>query len=139
MIVQKLGVFKGHWMLVVIVSVCWHTLKIMASSEMGVGRFNGWAETTKFNPTSIMNGGGLRYHHNAKWAQRPLWIATAMKWRWSVPHFLWSSLEPQRTRSTRTIQSISSQRAMNIYITQHKWETHTHSSWWIVIDKVNFA
>lgn len=52
-----------------------------------------------------MNGGGLRYHRNAKQAHTALCSTTVMKWEWSVPHFYWSSLEPQSTRWTSMYHS----------------------------------
>lgn len=104
------------------VSVRLHEMK-MCSVQRRLA-LHKYTETTEFDPTSLMNGGGLRYHRNAKRAHTALCSTTVMKWGWSVPHFYWSSLSTRWTSMYHSTNASTYQDDIQFSVlqTHHMWE-----------------
>lgn len=100
-----------------------------------------YAETAKFDPTSMMNGGGLRYHHNAK--QAHVALCSPQLWSEDDQYHIsteahWSLRVPDEQPCTMT--TFSSQCATNIYtshmrkdkntqICQIRWNKYEYMFW----------
>lgn len=85
-----------------------------------------YTETAKFDPTSMMNGGGLRYHRNAK--QAHVALCSPQLWREDDQYHIstearWSLRVPDEQPCTMT--TLSSQCATNIYTSHVRKDKNT--------------